>query len=140
MSMTATVTKEWIASLLPAGGYTNVRFGNRDAEVVAADHPTRPNITLRARTELGLITVVHSWRLKKPGWGGEKELLAVLNKANGTSWYDTFCRDSDGDLIVTSYITISEGLSEQDVLRHLEREASSFRETINVSDLVKWMP
>ncbi len=140
MATTATVGKDWIAGMLPAGGYTNVRFGSRDPEVVAADHPSRPNITLRVRPELGLITVVHSWRLKKPGWGGEKDLLAVLNKANGTSWYDTFCRDNEGDLLVNSYITLSEGLSEQNVLLHLEREASSFRETIATSGLREWMP
>ncbi|MEW6335782.1 MAG: YbjN domain-containing protein [Acidobacteriota bacterium] len=140
MTTAASVTKDWIASLLPQGGYTNIRFSTRDPEVIVADHPTRPNITLRARPELGLITVVHSWRLKKPGWGGEKDLLVVFNKANSTSWYDTFYRDNEGDLIVSSYITIADGLSEQNVLQHLDREASSFRETINVSELVKWMP
>ena len=135
-----TVDKQWIANLLPHGDYTNVRFASGDPEVIVADHPSRPNITLRVRPAVGAITVIHSWRLKKAGWGQTKEILAAINRANSLSWLSSFSQDNEGDLLVTSYITLANGLSEEDVLAHLEKEAAGFLEAISASDLRKWMP
>jgi hypothetical protein len=132
-------TKDWLAGVLPEGGYTDVRFGSRDPEVVVADHPSRPNITLKIRRDLGIIAIMHSWRMKKTGWGQGKDVLAAINKANAVTWLNNFTRDDEGDLLVTSYVTLTEGMAGRDVLLHLEREASQFRNAISASDLAKWI-
>lgn len=139
MAATSELNREWLAGLLPEGGYTNVRFGSRDPEVVVADHPSRPNITLKVRRDLGIIAVMHSWRLKKASWGQGKDLLVALNKANATGWLECFTQDDEGDLLVTSYVTLTEGVAARDVLLHLEREALQFRTATATSDLIKWI-
>jgi hypothetical protein len=36
-------------------------------------------------------------------------------------------------------VTLTEGMAGRDVLLHLEREASQFRNAISASDLAKWI-
>jgi len=90
------------------------------------------------RADLGVITVTHPWNLRKSRWGGNK-LLDAVNEANRMSWLSTFCINSDGDLLVSSYINIVDGLTEEDILSFLEREQMLFALTLMRSGLSKHM-
>jgi hypothetical protein len=92
---------------------------------------------MRVHPELGLITVMSTWSLKKGGgFGAHKNLLERLNAANQRSWRDTFYLTSDGQgLGVSSYITLADQLSPTDITDHLAREASGFMEVVTVSQL-----
>ena len=109
-----------------------------DSAHLVGRHVRRPNIIVRIRPEPGVITVTHGWNLKKSRWGGNK-LLDAVNDANRMSWLSTLCINSDGDLLVSSYINIVDGLTEEDVLSFLEREQVLFAMTLMRSDLSKYM-
>jgi hypothetical protein len=118
------VTPEWLRGVLGRAGY-EATLSSQSENAVVAKHPQRPNVTLTIRRDLGAITCATWWSGKKTGWGQEKNLMAALNRANSKSWFDTFCVDGDGDIMISAYITLDTRISESDVLGFLEREALS---------------
>jgi len=132
------ITRDWLASVLRQDSY-EVRPGERDADTLLAKHETRPNITVRLNRSMGVITITHFWRLKKPGWGQDKAILESLNDANRRSWLSTFYRDGDGDLGVSSYIVLTDSVSTSDITGFLDKEANKFQELVVLSDLIKWI-
>ncbi len=103
---------------------------------ILAEHPSRPNVTIRVHPELGLITIVQLWGLKKGGgFGAHKNLMEKLNKANSQSWRDTYYITTEGDLGVSSYITLADQLSAEDITAHLARESEGFFTTVTVAGL-----
>lgn len=130
------VTRAWLDEILRNAGYTT-KPGERDPEVIAATHPTRPNLSVKLHPELHLIVLVHFWGLKKGGFGSHKNLMEALNKANSVSWRDTFFIDQEGDLGVSSYITLADELSEATIADFLEQEAQGFQTAIIRSGLIE---
>jgi hypothetical protein len=130
----AAVDSAWLMEVLQSGGY-EVQRGSTDAEAMVAKHPARPNVILKIHPELGLITITHFWHLKKAGFGQHKDLLEKLNKANSESWRDTFYIDAQGDLAVSSYITLADHLAPEDVTSFLEREGMGFSQVVATSAL-----
>lgn len=128
------VTREWLAGILSRAGYTT-HPSESDANAITAKHPTRSNINLTIRRNIGLITISAWWGVKKPGWGQEKALLAALNDANSRSWFNTHALDKDGDLMVSAYIPLAHQLSEQDIAGFLGRMNDSFLECVKNTGL-----
>ena len=132
------ITREWLGQVLFEGGY-EVEPSSKNPDLLHAKHPRRPNVAARLNRSVGIISFVHFWRMKKPGWGEEKAMLAALNQANGMSWVSTYYRDNDGDLGVSSYIVITESLTQADVLRFLEEEATHFVDITERSGLRRFI-
>jgi len=132
------VTREWVREVIVPAGY-DVTFSEEKAHLLRAKHASRPNIQVGIRKDLGVITIQHWWGMQKPGWSGDKEMRVALNEANAASWFDTFSVDAQGDLGVSSYITLAHRLSEHNILQFLERESESFMKIIAVSGLRKFM-
>lgn len=133
------ITIAWLGTVLKKGGY-DTKPSDSNPEVLQARYDGgRPNLTVRVRAGDRIISFTHFWKMKKPGWGQEGNLLGALNKANSQSWYDTFARDSDGDLMVSSYLFMAEGVSEGDVLAFVEKEAAHFLQVVNVAGLMQWL-
>lgn len=138
MPARAEITRDWLSDVLSRAEY-EVQPAEKDEDTLLARHELRPNITVRLNHNLGIITITHFWRLKKPGLGWDKAVLRALNDANCRSWLSTFYRDGDGDLGVSSYIVLAEQLHAEDVLGFLENEASKFQEVVVLSELAKWI-
>jgi hypothetical protein len=135
----AQVTQDWLRGVLAKGGY-DVRVDEKNSDLLRARYEgARPNLTVRLRPGERIVSFMHFWRMKKPGWGQEKDLLSALNKANGASWFSTFARDSDGDLMVSSYLFLTDSMNEDDVLTFVDKEASAFLQVINASGLSQWV-
>lgn len=130
----AEVTREWLAEILGRAGYTTTN-SETDADLVSAKHPSRSNVNVTIRRNLGLITIAAWWSLKKPGWGQEKALLSALNEANARSWTNTHSVDKSGDLMVSAYIVLAHQLSERDVAALLERMNDSFFDCVKATAL-----
>lgn len=133
------ITRDVLVRLLQKSGYQNVRVDSTDPDLILAKHSERPSISLKIRKNLRIITLQHYWKLKKPGWGEEKKIAVAINQANNKSWLDIFSLDSAGDLSVSSYITLAENLTEDDIVFHLEQEARLFLQVALGSDLAQWM-
>lgn len=118
------VTREWLRDVLNRNGY-EATLSDRVDNAVQAKHPQRPNLVMTIRRDLGMITCQSWWGGKKSGWGQEKALLTALNRANQKSWFDIYCVDNDGDIGISSYITLGSRITERDVLGFLERESTS---------------
>lgn len=138
MPTAAEVNREWLKDALAQAGY-EVRFSDKDPEVIIAKHPSRANLTARVKPRQRIVAFSHFWTLNKPGWGKDKDQLEAINKANSMGWYDTFFRDNDGDLGVTFYLFLTDNISEADVAEVVEKEAENFRETLNASQLRAWL-
>ncbi len=131
----AAVDGAWLRDVLSSCGYDAKLV---DARTVAATYPAgRPNVRLAVHHELELITIIHYWHLKKGGFGSHKDLMEKINKANSESWRDTFYIDSDGDLAVSSYITLGEQMSATEIRQFLEKESMGFATTVLHSGLVE---
>ena len=128
------VNASWLMEVLRRNGY-EVSLTSEGA--VFAKHSTRPNAILKVRPEVGIISILESWRVKKGGFGSHKDLLEKINKANSLSWRDTFYIDSDGDLGVSSFITLADELSADDITNHLLRENENFITTVVTSGLIE---
>jgi Putative bacterial sensory transduction regulator/zinc-ribbon domain len=131
------ITHMWLRDVLSGDGY-EVKELEEDKGLLAK-HPTRPNIRVRINPKLNLITIQHFWSMKQPGWGGQKELLSVINAANSSSWIGTFAVDKDGDLNVSSYVPLATRLSEHDILGFLETESESFVRIVSHTDLKSYI-
>jgi hypothetical protein len=133
------VTKEWLTEVLRKGGYdANPHPTVADVVVARYDGP-RPNLTVRVRPGERIVSFLHFWKLKKPGWGQDKDFTTALEKANGNSWYDSFSRDKDGDLMVSFYLFLVDGITEGDVLALVEKEANHFMQVTTSTGLRQWI-
>jgi Putative bacterial sensory transduction regulator len=131
----SSVDASWLQDILKSSGYEPTVV---DSRTVWGKHPgSRPNVRLTVHHELGLITIFHFWHLKKGGLGSHKDLMEKINKANAQSWRDTFYIDSDGDLGVSSYITLAEQMSPQEIQSFLEQESVGFATTVFQTGLVQ---
>ena len=130
----ATKDVGWLREALRAAGYDVSETS--DGGGVKANHSRRPNVIARVRDTLGIITFQHYWRRKKGLLRGDGAFRAAVDAANSKSWLSTFYIDEDGDLGVSSYIYITDGLQPGDVDRFLEREAELFTNITVVSGLV----
>lgn len=126
---------EWIREVVANDGY-DVSI---ESDFVRAKHDSRPNVLIKIRPELGLLTVSHFWGMKKPGFGGAGKILEALNRANSMSWISTFFRDDDGDLGVTSYVVLTNDVSAHDLRTFLERESTKFKEVLLLSGLHEYV-
>ena len=132
------VTLDWLKNVLIQEGYEIV--AEPQVDKLIAKHPSRPNIIAAINRDLNVISFVHSWKLKKPDlFHHEKQLLTAINTADSMSWYETFYRDKDGDLGVSSILFLTEQLSEADVADFLRREAAKFTPLLVLSKLKEWM-
>jgi hypothetical protein len=129
------VTADWLLEVLRSGGYD---AGKADGGAVFGKHPIRPNVILKVHQELGLITIQHYWTLKTT-LGNQEALAEALNRANSQSWRDTFFVDRQGDLAVSSYITLGEEMSASEIGNFLERESSGFTTAIRDSGLTRFI-
>jgi hypothetical protein len=85
------ITMEWVKGVLDRAGYeTSVK-----GDSVLAKHSERPNLALKIRPDLELLTISHFWGMKSPGLGRSGKILEAINKANNISWYSNFFRDDD---------------------------------------------
>lgn len=126
------VTYAWLREVLAGDRY---EVKEVDDWGLLAKHSERPNIHVRLRPKLNLITIQHFWSVKKARWGGQKGLLNAVNEANSISWVDTFAVDKDGDLNVSNYILLATRLSERDILRFIETESELFVKIITTTSL-----
>jgi hypothetical protein len=132
------VTREWLRDVLNWTGY-DANLSDNDANAVTAKHPSRANIVMVIRRNLGMITIQSWWGLKKPGWGQDKALLAALNEANAQSWLNTFSVDKEGDLLVSAYVFLTHQLTEQDISSFLEKASDSFFSVIKGTELRNYL-
>jgi hypothetical protein len=133
------VDSAWLMEVLTSQGYQDVRRGTSDSQLVLAKHPNRPNLSVKVHPELGLISIKHYWHLKKAKFGGHKDLMEKVNEANSESWRDTFYIDRDGDLAVSSYITLADQVSADDIASFLDRESGGFALVVAQSGLAEHM-
>lgn len=136
MKSSADVTPEWLAGLLQQVGY-DVETGGDGA--IRARHQSKPNMVVKLRKDLGLITIMHFWSMKKVGFGASGKLMEAINRANSISWRSTFFRDKDGDLGVSSCIPLSVSIADEDVLGFLDRTFEEFLVTVSASGLSNYL-
>ncbi|MGD9495761.1 MAG: YbjN domain-containing protein [Armatimonadota bacterium] len=130
----ATMDVQWLREALRAAGYEVTDVG--DGSGVRANHPKRPNVIARVRDTLGIITFQHYWRRKKGLLRSDGAFRTAVGEANSKSWLSTFYIDHEGDLGVSSYIYITDGLQPGDIDRFLEKEAELFTNVAIASGLV----
>ena len=126
------VTLEWLEGVLTRAGY-ETKISPQAPEQVLAKHTSRPNVSAKVLKNQGIILFTSFWGLKKSAGGifsGGDKTPEALNGANNLSFYLTFSRDKDGDLMVSSYIFLTEEVSEADVESFLERSAISFYQVV----------
>lgn len=123
MAARSEITGEWLCHVMREAGYE----ATHEDDIVKAKHPTRPNIVAKINREVNVIMFQHYWGVERPGWDENSSyLLDAVNKANRQSICSTFYIDADGDLAVSSYIFLTEEVSERDVMHFLEQEAFMF--------------
>lgn len=131
----AQIDQAWLRDALRDAGY-DVSDGTEGS--IRAKHSVRPNVIAKVRDNLNAITFVHVWGRKK-GFlgGGDGAFRTAVNNANRRSWLSIFSVDGDGDLLVSSYIYIADGLTPSDVDEFLDRESQSFKEIVVLCELHK---
>jgi len=114
------VSPEWLKTILESQGY-KVEIDKYDANALTARHDSRPNLMMTVRSNIPLVTIQSVWTLKKPAWGKKTDFLAALNKANGTNWLCTaFATDSMDTLLISTFIYLTDRLSNRDIAVFLE--------------------
>ena len=97
------------------------------------------NVGITLNQDIGMITVMSLYTLKKIGWGERKEMLSTLNKANGMgSVCSYFIGENSNSLTIYSYLLLTARLSEQDMVSFLEKFNAEALPTLMGSGLIKF--
>jgi hypothetical protein len=62
--------------------------------------------------------------------------LKAVNRANRAAFYGTYFTDSDGDLAISSRMSLTESMSEGDLAIFLQEENDEFMELMKESGLL----
>jgi hypothetical protein len=129
------VTGPWLKSVLEGEGF-EVELDGSDSDQMVAKSSQRPNQVIHIRRDLGIVSLQSPWTMKKRRWGGKEGVLEAVNGANSNSWYSTFYANFDAERMTSSsFLQLTERLSEADVLTQLKRVEDDFFRALNSSGL-----
>jgi hypothetical protein len=129
------VSTEWLKNILEAQEY-NVEVNEKDSNMLLARHDKAPNLFFTFLPNINLISIETYFLLKKIGWGQKNQFLTALNKANGSHRICTFyATESMDSLAVSTFIYLTERISNRDVAAFLEFFNEGIFRTLEVSGL-----
>lgn len=131
------VSLEWITTTLKAQRYDiEALNGNPNAIITRRDGGT---LLLTLINNAQIIGVQSLWNMKPPSWGQKADFLAAINKANTINWLCS-CSVSDAldNLTVSSFVYLTEGLSNRDLCVFLESFQAGVATVLQNSGILKF--